>query len=169
MAAPSSRSPAIRRRVLVLNVLRLLFSALAVGLILFGLFTLRETSRSRGWAETTGRVISSGVNEYAGKGSRSYRPIVVYAYSAGAVRYMSTRISSAHSQGTADRNAAARVAARYPVGASVPVFYDPQDPEQAVLQRGGSPWLPILAGGAFSMLAVGMRMLRARAERKAAR
>ncbi len=166
MDSRSERRPSAQRtRILTLNVLRLVFSALAVGLIIFGLFTMRETSRSRGWVRAGGRVISSSVNEYAGKGSTSYRPIVVYSYSVGAARYMSSRISF-RPHGTTDRNEAARIAGRYGVGTSVDVFYDPQDPEQAVLERGVNPWLPLIAGGAFSMLAVGMRMLRARAERR---
>jgi len=165
MTTRSGRPHDLRRRILTLNVLRLAFSAVAVGLVLFGLFALRETSRSRGWLETDGRVVSSTVHEFAGKVGTTYRPMVIYSYAVGAVRFMSSRVAF-HAVNSADREDAARAAARYPAGATVPVFYDPQDPEQAVLERGRNPWVPILTGGAFSMLAVWMRMLRGGFEKR---
>ncbi len=160
------REPA-RRRIRSLDYLRLAFSAAAVGLIVFGLFTMRETSRSRNWASADGRVVQSSVNQFTTKGTTTFRPIVVYSYTVGAVRYMSTRLSF-RSQATGSRDAAAKITGAYPAGRAVRVFYDPQDPGQAVLEPGGNPWTFIVAGGAFSMLAVWMRMLQARAEKRRA-
>lgn len=163
MTTGRDRLPALRRKVRTLDCLRLAFSAAAVGLIIFGLFTLRETSRSRAWRTTDGRVIASNVNEFSGKSGTTWRPIVVYSYSVGAVRFMSSRIAF-HPLASGNRADAAKVAARYPVGSAVRVLYDAQDPEQAVLEPGANPWGFIIAGGAFSMLAVWMRILRGRAE-----
>ncbi len=126
---------------------------------------MREASRSRGWMETGGRVIASNVNTFTDKGTTTYRPIVVYSYSVGTIRYMSSRIAF-HSLASAKRADAANAAGRYPVGSTVPVLYDPQDPEQAVLERGSNPWVLIITGGVCSILAVWMRMLRARAEKR---
>jgi hypothetical protein len=148
-------------------VLRLVFSAIAVGLIIFGLFTMRETSRSRGWATTDGRVVTSTVNEFTGKSGATWRPMVIYSYSVGGARFMSSRLAF-HSLASGSRAEAARIAARYPAGGTVRVLYDPQDPEQAVLEPGANPWWFIGAGGACSLLAVWMRMLRARAEKRRA-
>jgi hypothetical protein len=153
-----------RTRVRTLSLLRIVFSALAVGLIIFGLFSMRETSRSRGWVKTDGRVVASNVRQFTGKDTTTYRPMVIYSYSVGAARFMSSRIAF-RPVTSGDRTVAAQFAARYPVGRTLPVFYDPQDPEQAVLDQGGNPWVPILAGGAFSMLAVWVRMLRGRERR----
>ncbi len=156
----------LRGRITLLNSLRLVFSALAVGLIVFGLFALREVSRSRGWVDTDGKVIASNVNEFTAKSGRAtYRPMVVFSYTVGPVRYMSTRLAF-RDLSSSSRDDAAKLAGRYRVGASVRVFYDPQDPEHAVLDRGINPYLPILAGGAFAMLAVWMRIVRGRAEKQ---
>lgn len=158
-------SPGRRTRLRTLDSLRLAFSALGIGLIIFGLFTLREASRSRGWATVEGRVVSANVNVFTGKSGTTWRPIVIYSYSVGGIRFMSSRIAF-HPVAAADRAGAAKVAAQYPAGRTIPVFYDPRDPEQAVLEPGGNPWVPIIGGGAFSMLAVWMRILRGRAEKR---
>ena len=154
-----------RSRVRTFDYLRLAFSAAGIGLIIFGLFTMRETSRSRGWATVGGRVVTSTVNEFTGKSGTTWRPMIVYSYSVGSLRFMSSRIAF-HSLASGDRGDAARLAARYPAGSTVRVFYDPQDPEQAVLVPGSNPWVPLIAGGVFSMLAVWMRILRGRAEKR---
>jgi hypothetical protein len=168
MADQGSLSDDAAGRVRTLNTLRVVFSALAVGLIIFGLYTMRETSRSRGWVTVEGKVIGSRITEFTTKGGRTYRPMVIYAYSDSGARFMSTRIAF-RSLASSRREDAAQVAARYPVGSTVQVFHDPQDPEQAVLERGNNPWLPIIAGGGFSVLAVWMRILRRRTERRRGR
>ncbi len=91
--------------------------------------------------------------------------MIVYSYPVGAARFMSSRVAF-HSLASGNRADAAKVASRYPAGSTVPVFYDPQDPEQAVLELGRNPWMFIVAGGVFSMLAVWMRMLRGRTEKR---
>ncbi len=150
-----------RRRRRLLDVLRLVFSAAAIGLIVFGLFTMRERSRSRGWAATPGTIVSSTVTRFTGRTGTTYRPMVMYSYSVGAVRYSSNRLSF-RSIVTSDHDAALKAAAAYKPGSAVEVFYDPQDPEQAVLDRGANPWVGIIGGGVFAMAAVWMRILGGR-------
>ncbi len=162
MATDRSRAP--RRRLTGYDYLRIAFSIAAVVLIVFGLFLMREASRSRGWAWTDGRVVQSSVNQFTAKGTTTFRPIVVYAYSVGPVRYMSSRIAF-RSLASGDRAEPAKMVASYPEGRAVRGFYDPQEPDQAVLEPAANPWTFIVAGGACSMLAVLMRILRARADK----
>ncbi len=156
------------RRIRLFNFGRLLFSALALGLILAGLYTMRESSRSRGWLKTGGTIVSSTVTEFNGKSGRTYRPMVMYAYTVGAVRYMSSRINFGQ-LATSRRGSAEGYVTRYPAGRRVDVYYDPQDPEHAVLEPAGNPWLWIGAGGVFAMLTVWMRILRGRLEKRGQR
>jgi hypothetical protein len=158
----------LHKRIRLLDVARLVFSAMAIGLILVGLFTMRETSRSRGWLKTGATIVSSRVTEYAGKSGRTYRPMVIYAYSVGPARFMSSRIAFRQSA-SSSRAAAEGIAARYRAGTRVEIRYDPQDPEQAVLAPGGNFWVWILAGGLCSALAVGARMRRRRIEKRGTR
>ncbi len=166
MPTGPDRPERTRGRIRALTMLRLVFSAASLGLIVLGLFTLREASRTRGWAKVDGRVVSSSVNSFTGRNGTTWRPMVIYSYSVGAVRFMSSRISFRPTVSDT-RDGAVRQAARYPAGRAVTVFHDPQNPEQAVLEPARNPWLPIIAGGLFSMLAVGMRMLQARVEKAA--
>ncbi len=165
MSKSLAEPPAHHARIRILNGLRIAFSVAAVALIIFGLFTMREVSRSRGWAETSGRVIASNINQFTNKGTTTYRPLIMYSYAVSGIRFMSSRIAF-HSLGSRDRAEATRITARYPIGTSVDVFYDPQNPEQAVLERGGNPWLPIIVGGIFSMFAVWTRIMRGRLEKR---
>lgn len=152
----------------VFNYFRIAFSVAAVGLVVLGLFALRESSRSRGWLKTNGTILSSSVVSFTpASGKTSYRPMIVFSYSVGSARFMSNHLAF-RSTATARRSDAESVVADYPAGRIVTVFYDPQDPERAVLDRGGNPWLPLLSGGAFSVLAVWMRILGGRAEKRAA-
>src|SRR5512133_3462764 len=112
------------KRIRQLNFARLIFSALALGLILAGLYTMRESSRSRGWLKTGGTIVSSTVTEYNGKSGRTYRPMVMFAYSVGAVRFMSNRITFGQ-LASSRRSSAERYVSRYPVGRRVEVYYDP--------------------------------------------
>lgn len=165
MAQRDDLPDATRKKIRLLNVARLAFSGLAVGLIIAGLYAMRETSRSRGWVQADATIVSSRVTEFNGKSGRTYRPMVIYAYSVGTIRYMSSRITFGQVQ-TSNRGAAEKQAARYRAGAHVTIQYDPQDPEQAVLEPGGNFWLWIVAGGIFSALAVWVRMLRGRLEKR---
>jgi hypothetical protein len=161
-----SRSEPSAGRVRTLNYLRILFSVSALVLIVFGLFTMREASRTRGWLTADGRVVSAGVNEFtAPDGSRTYRPMVIFAYSVNSIRYMSNHISFGSTQ-SSSRSRAAHYGDRYPAGSHVVVHYDPVNPEHAVLETAGNPWIPIGAGGACSMLALWMRIRRGPVQKK---
>ncbi len=153
-----------RRQARRLDYLRLAFSVAAIALIVYGLVTMRQTSRSRGWLPVDGRVVASNVNQFSGRNGVTYRPMIIFSYAVGPSRFMSSRVSFQPFV-TSNRDAAATVAARYPVGKTVQVFYDPQDPEQAVLDRGPNPWLFIVSGGVLAMAAVAVRMRRANVEK----
>jgi Protein of unknown function (DUF3592) len=108
---------------------------------------------SRGWQQTAGQVLSSGVvasRNLSGGGLTDY-PQVIYSYSVMGQTYRSDKIQLGAAVGG---SGAARAAKRYPAGSAVQVYFNPQHPEQAVLER-RSPvavWLIVIgvvAGGSF--------------------
>ncbi|HEX8271049.1 MAG TPA: DUF3592 domain-containing protein [Longimicrobiaceae bacterium] len=124
---------------------------------------LRRGLLTRSWARAEGRVVRSAVareTEATGEGTVDvYRAEVRYRYeAAGAARTGSA--VRADDGGSPSRSRAERTAARYPEGARVAVFYDPADPDRAVLERGaGSRPVALLLWGALC-LAGGLLVLR---------
>lgn len=88
------------------------------------------------WPRIVGRIESAGVRRQTISSGRLgagviHVPDVRYRYEVAGVSYAGDVVSA--SKGDDDAASAAAAAARYPVGASVTVRYDPADPTRAVL------------------------------------
>lgn len=128
-----------------------------------GVQGIRRGLRTRSWRRAEGRVVRSGVgreSEATGEGTVDrWRAEVSYRYeAAGRVRDGSA--VRADDPGSSSSDRAERTAARYPEGAAVAVYYDPADPDRAVLERGvGSGPAGLLAGAGLCLLG-GLYLLR---------
>ena len=90
--------------------------------------------RSRSWMSTTGVIVRSVVAKGHGEDA-TYTPVVVYRYKVGNIEHESNRIGVGI--GSMGRHSEAKSwVDRYKAGVTVPVFYDPDNPAEAVLQRG---------------------------------
>ncbi|HEX7242873.1 MAG TPA: DUF3592 domain-containing protein [Longimicrobiaceae bacterium] len=121
-----------------------------------GVMGLRRGLRTYSWARAEGRVVRSLVGretESTGEGTLdSYRAEVRYRYEAAGAPRTGSAVH-ADDRGSPSRTGAERKAARYPEGARVAVFYDPADPDRAVLERGVGPGhVGLLAGGGLFLL-----------------
>lgn len=124
-----------------------------------------KVGAAAGWPSVPGTVLVSTVQLRVGAAgpeggrSRAYHPVVVYAYTVGGRPYQGQRIFFGDSLGTGWPGPAQRTAARFPVGATVPVYYDPANPAQAVLERRApANWLLFAIAGAillFTLIGVG--------------
>lgn len=128
--------------------------------------SIRSGHATRGWSATAGTVVTSTVapetlvrpNEI-GLSNRfviRYAPYVVYRYVADGRQWQGDRIAAGPQMLSSDEAAAARAAARYPLGCPVQVYYDPLDPGRAVLRR-GNPWSwipPAIAAGLLVLAAL---------------
>lgn len=90
------------------------------------------------WPTAAGRVISSEVVEEEstdreGGTSTWYNPVVTYAYSAGGRELTSRRLRFGNYR-SASRRKAESALAPYPAGATPAVRYNPEDPEESVLE-----------------------------------
>lgn len=90
---------------------------------------------SDSWRTTNGRVLKSRV-EVSGGDHTSVSPYVLYEYELHGRAYQNTQIK------VGDRFLSIRgsreaydIVDRYPVGASVTVFYDPTNPAESALER----------------------------------
>jgi Protein of unknown function (DUF3592) len=67
-----------------------------------------------------------------GEGGSTNYPVVDYSYQVGGQNYQSRKYAPGPEMGG---TGAGKVVARYPAGAQVMVFYNPQNPSDAVLER----------------------------------
>jgi hypothetical protein len=94
---------------------------------------LREAARN--WASTTGKVIKSRV-EVTGGDHATVSPHIVFQYNVYGKEYNNSQIKAGdiHMSSYGSRKAY-DIVDKYPVGAEVTVFYDPEHPEQSALER----------------------------------
>jgi hypothetical protein len=105
-----------------------------VGLSLFaGWYFLRNKAKATGqWLTARGRVVASNVNRYRDTDGEYQEELrVTYDYAVAGTILRGNRISTS---GSGSGTAKAKLA-RYQPGAEVDVFYDPQNPVAAVLER----------------------------------
>lgn len=116
--------------ILIISFIFVVINSVLISILFFSGLRMREVS---GWLSTTGTVLTSRLEEWeSSPGEIMDYPVVTYSYHVNGQAYEGRRIApSAESGGSG----AGKVIARYPVGSSVQVFYNPQDPSAAVLER----------------------------------
>jgi hypothetical protein len=134
----------------------LVFAGIGAFLIYRSLQNRKRAEASQGWPSTLGvvaesRVTRSTSTDSEGDTSVSYSPHVEYTYQVGGKEYRGKDITFGFKQGYGSPAKAEEVTARYPEGGSVTVYYDPANPQKAVLER--------RAGGFGASLAIGIIFL----------
>ena len=97
-----------------------------------------KAKASETWPTTIGSVLSSEVVEEEsrdreGGTSTWYNPVVRYSYSAGGRQLQASRLRFGNPRSASRKKAEAAIAI-YPVGSSTTVRYNPEKPEEAVLE-----------------------------------
>lgn len=90
---------------------------------------------SRSWATTSGRITYAALMDCPTGETRRFVPDVHYEYTVGDQIYLGTQLRVEPVRG--DESAIRHIVAeRYPTGRFVRVFYNPADPEYALLEPG---------------------------------
>jgi len=112
-----------------------------IGLVLFFIYfrNLAKVRASQAWPAVQGTVIASWVRRKQstdddGSVSSSYYPEIQYQYQVLGMAYQGDKIAFGPKSG-GNRTKAERAIAKYPNGANVKVYYQPDKPENAVLER----------------------------------
>lgn len=117
----------------------------------------QESERIPLWPSVEGQILASKVDTFSDRDGtiehRRYQARVSYSYWVKKVNFRGQRVGL-DSVSTSDSADAERIVRRFPVGTKVPVYYDPTDPNQAVLDKssGGGIPLVILTGTMVSMM-----------------
>lgn len=126
--------------------MKALFIVIGLALMAFAWWSARMNAKAADWPEARGRIVHSELrlNSESDHGD-SVR--IEYEYEAAGARRQGSTVSYAGMAN--DRETQQALVARYPVGREVAVFYDPSQPDRAVLEREPSRgWLGVLAVGA---------------------
>jgi hypothetical protein len=105
---------------------------------------LDNAHASEKWPYVVGRVVSSGVGSHIHydssirnhEGTRMYRASLAYTYTVDYQEYRSTKVWFGDGWSSSSSSGAEEVAARYPTGRLVNVYYNPENPKEAVLEPG---------------------------------
>lgn len=151
-----------------------LFGFLCVGgfvliFVLIGLFLLLRSKRDKAkaaqslnWPSAVGKVIDSRMIESTstdsdGDSSTTYRPHVQYEYEVMGASYTNDKIKVGMVVSTSAVKKVQETLARFPVGSTVKVYYDPNNPADSVLEQKASSNLTLILGIIF--LGVGLCMV----------
>jgi hypothetical protein len=126
------------------------FVLLVLNTIFLGIiyFMRRKMAAVSQWPSTMGTVVMSRIEQRSSsEGGYTDYPVVQYSYQVGGQAFQSLKLAPGPEVGG---TGARKVVARYPAGAQVMVFYNPQNPAEAVLERKApAQWLMWLLLGVF--------------------
>jgi hypothetical protein len=120
------------------GLIMLLFGAMCVAIILVIVVSkLWEARRAAAWPPAAGRIVKSTIEARHHRSADEATavtnvPVVEYEFAVAGTTYRGTRISIGEDSGGANTDT---TLARYPVAATVMVYYDPADPTDCVLER----------------------------------
>lgn len=121
----------------------LLFIGLGVFLIYRTQQGKKKAQLSQSWPATQGQITDSHVSrsvdtDSEGATSTMYSARVEYSYQVGGQVYSGHNIGFGFTPSYSNQSKAQVTAARYSVGSTVTVYYDPSNPSEAVLERQAS-------------------------------
>ena len=122
-----------------------------------------QAKQIRSWPTVVGSVASSGIDEAVNRKGRRYRPVILYRYEVDGRTYESDTVCGNDAKSYPDRADAEGLLEEVVSGGSPTVYYNPEDPGQAVLTPGSlvRAW-SITATGAALLALCGWIMVRRR-------
>jgi Protein of unknown function (DUF3592) len=139
-----------------LGIFVLVFALGGMYLVYLGIKNMRKAQVAQSWPYAAGQVTGVDVGESQSTDSdgdrhTSYYPIVRYAYVVNGQSFAGDKLAFGPRTGSGRLAKAQAMANRYTVGAPVTVYYNPENPEDAVLEK--------RAAGTMTTLIVGIVFL----------
>ena len=125
-----------------------LFLVLGCGLSFWGWTILNNAKASASWPTAQGQILKSEVSHRSHEDGDTYSPEITYSYLANNRTYKSYAIKFGENAYDNKRQAD-EIAAGYPVGKQVKVYYDPKNPDNSVLEPG-------VSSGSYIVLGIGL-------------
>ncbi|HLJ90231.1 MAG TPA: DUF3592 domain-containing protein [Candidatus Angelobacter sp.] len=111
-----------------------------VGLLISGIAVLayRRDQAALAWPTARGKVLASSVKEVSGD-SITYKPDIQYEYNVNRSRH-SAKVWRFGAPLSSSKSKIEEIVSQYPVGKDIEVFFNPQDPTDAILEPGETKW-----------------------------
>ncbi|HDS08103.1 MAG TPA: DUF3592 domain-containing protein [Bacteroides sp.] len=119
----------------------LFVSLIGLVMIVSALLSMYKARKTEFWRQATGKVLESDVAKNirstgGNTKTTTYRPEICYNYQVDDQEYVSDRIGVTGSYSSSSPAKAYRITTKYPVDKEVTVYYDPNKPDQSVLETG---------------------------------
>jgi hypothetical protein len=149
--------------------LSLCFMAAGIALAVWGFRNLATARESNSWPTVRGTITASRVvrnvehytdSDHHRRTRVVYHPQVRYRYAVDGQTFSGSRVTMGDYSSSSKRRAR-KICVHYPAGSSCKVFYDPDQPESAVLKAGMSfgTILPPVMGVLFALIGVAIPIL----------
>jgi hypothetical protein len=154
----------------------LLVAALGGYLVFASIRGRRKAQASQNWPTATGRVLEarlqhSTTSDAEGDMTTSYYPQVEYEYVVQGQTFHGNKIAFGPQKTSSSQSKAQTTLASYPPGVAIPVYYNPVQPQEAVLEKSAPAGMMGLIigiilvvisaclglGGAFALLLASVR------------
>jgi len=136
-----------------------MFAGFGLVLTVMGARQVLNYFDSNDWESTSGEIIRSQLGITTDSDGDTYRPEVAYEYVVNDIRYINDRLRFDGGIYSSNRDNAARKVAQYEMGMTVSVFYDPTDPQEAVLERNLTTGIQTYLGVGIILLAIGIFLI----------
>jgi Protein of unknown function (DUF3592) len=111
----------------------------------------RKSKASALWPSVQGTVVFSQMVDYRTGGGTTSIPKVTYSYAVNEQAYECSTVKFGIARSE-------KLVAKYPRGNAVEVFFDPQKPSDAVLEKGGSTTAILLGGVGIIVFCLGVSL-----------
>lgn len=109
-------------------------AAVGLSLVVYSLHQRRRLRASESWPQTAGSILKTELAIDNSGESTEYRPEVLYEYTVDGVRYTGRQIELNRRSYVRRRTAQSRLD-KYQIGSSMMVYFNPERPQDAVLER----------------------------------
>ena len=118
----------------------LVFVGVGIGMLIKLAKNYDKLRQSQHWNSTVAKIISSDLDaqistDNEGYQTTTYLAKINFSYEVDGITYESDRINFDYGMRTSNLRKQQSVVEQYPEGSTIPVFYDPKDPSQAVLEK----------------------------------
>ena len=138
----------------------LIFAVGGIAFVLIGYNSMQKAKAAKAWPTVEGRITASEVDSYwkrdRDSGSqRMHQAKIAYEYTVDGENYESTKISFMNTSSSM-RSQAQAVVKKYPAGGTATIYYNPLNPQEAVLEPGatGGAMFFMAAGGIFALIGI---------------